>query len=344
VQSGGVSSLIFLVVIGVWAAYFIQYWVRRRDHLATARSVDQFSESMRVLERRTPLPAADLSTPSRQSHAAGQANPARAQLLLKRAATSPVSATVRPGPATGAAGSAAAADPAGVSARGASRPVANAPATARRNRAMVMIGALSTWLVAIPLVVLGMLGVAYLAVPVVSVVVALAWVRRNARSQAARMTSAGARAQSRVHDTRTSRLGDQRVVRTRPRQAARAVVPEASPAGTGLADPNPAATELTEPAVSKTRARGELYDLEAVEAAKALSAAHEAAALQPTRPLVDEDDIPLTWDPVPVPRPTYTLKARATRPAPAAADLVGDADTEYAAHADELPARQVAGA
>jgi hypothetical protein len=99
--------------------------------------------------------------------------------------------------------------------------------------------------------------------------------------------------------------------------------------------------------------RGELYDLEAIEADNALTAAahaaaaHAAAALPPVRPtrlLVDEDDIPLTWDPVPVPRPTYTLKARATRPAPAAADLVGDADTEYAAHADELPARRVAGA
>jgi hypothetical protein len=90
--------------------------------------------------------------------------------------------------------------------------------------------------------------------------------------------------------------------------------------------------------------RGELYDLEAIEAVSALAAAHAAATLTPVQPLVDEDDIPLTWDPVPVPRPTYTLKARATRPAPAAADLVGDADTEYAAREDELPVRQVAGA
>ena len=50
------SSLIFLVLLGVWAAYFVQYWVRRRDHVATARSVEQFSEAMRVLERRDPLP------------------------------------------------------------------------------------------------------------------------------------------------------------------------------------------------------------------------------------------------------------------------------------------------
>jgi hypothetical protein len=341
VQSGGVSSLIFLVVIGVWAAYFIQYWVRRRDHLATARSVDQFSESMRVLERRTPLPAADLSTPTRQAHASAPVQSARAQLLLKRAATPPAAATVGTGVATNAP------RPAGGSARGTARPEARSRVTARRNRAMVMLGALSTWLVAVPLVALGMLGAAYLAFPVVSVAIALAWVRRNASSQAGRTAPAGSRSRSTAHDTLASRPGDQRVVRTRPGQAAPTAPVEteaaaSNPAATGLAE-----TAVAEPAVAATRVRGELYDLEAIETVNALGAAHAAAALQPTqptRPLVDEDDIPLTWDPVPVPRPTYTLKARATRPAPAAADLVGDADTEYAAREDELPVRQVAGA
>ena len=55
------SSLIFLVLIAIWAAYLLQHWVRRREHLATARSVDRFSDAMRVLERRSPLPDFDLS-------------------------------------------------------------------------------------------------------------------------------------------------------------------------------------------------------------------------------------------------------------------------------------------
>jgi hypothetical protein len=38
------------------------------------------------------------------------------------------------------------------------------------------------------------------------------------------------------------------------------------------------------------------------------------------------------------------MKSRVTRPASTAADLVGDADTEYAAYGDEEPARRVAGA
>jgi hypothetical protein len=213
-------------------------------------------------------------------------------------------------------------------------------------------------LVAMPLVVLGLLGVAYLAVPAVTVGIALAWVRRNARSHAARTTPTGARSRSTAHDTPTSRTGDRRVVRTPSGQAAPAGPVEAGLGDTARVDSNPAETssiesnaaesdpgetDLTEPTAA-TRVRGELYDLEAIEAVSALAAAHAAATLTPVRPLVDEDDIPLTWDPVPVPRPTYTLKARATRPAPAAADLVGDADTEYAAREDELPVRQVAGA
>ena len=79
------SSLIFLVLLGIWAAYFVQYWVRRRDHLATARSVEQFSAAMRVLERRDALPGVDLSQPAPRSYAVHPARAARPQVLVKRA-------------------------------------------------------------------------------------------------------------------------------------------------------------------------------------------------------------------------------------------------------------------
>ena len=58
------SSLIFVVIIAIWAAYLLGHWVRRRDQLATARSIDRFSDAMRVLERRAPVPTA-LIAPSR---------------------------------------------------------------------------------------------------------------------------------------------------------------------------------------------------------------------------------------------------------------------------------------
>ncbi|MFZ2515876.1 MAG: hypothetical protein WAW82_09445, partial [Candidatus Lutibacillus vidarii] len=49
------GSLVFVAVLAIWAAYLLQHWVRRREYLATARSVDRYSEAMRVLERRTPV-------------------------------------------------------------------------------------------------------------------------------------------------------------------------------------------------------------------------------------------------------------------------------------------------
>jgi hypothetical protein len=99
-----------------------------------------------------------------------------------------------------------------------------------------------------------------------------------------------------------------------------------------------------EPEVAARPVRPELFDVQAVPAGVAAPTAVTAEVVRtPMRPLVDEDDIPLTWDPVPVPRPTYTMKSRVTRPAPTSADLVGDADTEYAAYED-VPERRVAGA
>lgn len=79
------SSLIFVVIIAVWAAYLIQHWIRRRDHVATARSVDRFSEAMRVLERRQRLPRADLSVPATRSYAVALARPAHPEVVVKRA-------------------------------------------------------------------------------------------------------------------------------------------------------------------------------------------------------------------------------------------------------------------
>jgi hypothetical protein len=81
------SSLIFLVLIAIWAAYLLQHWVRRREHLATARSVDRFSDAMRVLERRSPLPDLTPSAPRPRSYAISPACPSRPEVAVKRAQT-----------------------------------------------------------------------------------------------------------------------------------------------------------------------------------------------------------------------------------------------------------------
>ena len=92
------SSLIFLILIAIWAAYLLQHWVRRREHLATARSVDRFSDAMRVLERRTPLPALDLSGPRPRSYAVSPARPSRPQVAAKPVRARSTQVPARPPP------------------------------------------------------------------------------------------------------------------------------------------------------------------------------------------------------------------------------------------------------
>ncbi|MFP5334096.1 MAG: hypothetical protein ACLGIV_02175 [Actinomycetes bacterium] len=46
------SSLIFLVIIGLWAAVLVPHWVRRRAALGGSRVRDRFSGAMHVLARR----------------------------------------------------------------------------------------------------------------------------------------------------------------------------------------------------------------------------------------------------------------------------------------------------
>ncbi|GAB3443151.1 hypothetical protein GCM10027517_21210 [Phycicoccus ginsengisoli] len=342
VQPGGLSSLIFVVIIGVWAAYFIQYWVRRREHLATARSVDQFSESMRILERRDPQPASVPAADRTGTAARTSAHAAYGQILLNRAA----SARVATGTATGAgAGTGGADRDAGT---GRQTPAADrAPvASVRRTRSLVMLGALSTAIVAVPLVALSLLPLWALLVPLLSVGGSFTWVRGSVRAeQRARRASRRPVERPVRREDRAPQVARERVVQ--PRTAHEHTASEAVSVDSGAAVP-PHEGGSQEPELRPSR-RAEPYDVQAAEAVQpAARAAATAAVVEevvvPARPLVDEDDIPLTWDPVPVPRPTYTMKARVTRPAPTSADLVGDADTEYAPAEDELPVRRAANA
>ena len=185
------SSLIFLVIIAVWAAYFVQYWVRRREHLATAHSVDQFSETMRVLERRSPLPATDLSTPSRPSYAVSPARAVRAQVLVKRAETTTFTMTPA-GAVTPAAGSAPAFDASASNARaddGHTWDVESAAPIrpARAVRGLTLLVALLAFVVALPLAGFGVIAWAGVLVPLAAVAGAFVWLRQAvAAEQAAR--------------------------------------------------------------------------------------------------------------------------------------------------------------
>ncbi len=62
------SSLIFVAIVVLWAGWLLQHQIRRRQLLLTARNVETFSDAMRVLERRAPvaISAMDPSTVTRR--------------------------------------------------------------------------------------------------------------------------------------------------------------------------------------------------------------------------------------------------------------------------------------
>jgi hypothetical protein len=320
------SSLIFLVIIAIWAAYFIQHWVRRREHLATARSVDRFSESMRVLEHRSPLPAADLSVPQPRSYAVSPARPARPEILVKRAAPSPLEAPLS---ASGRAREAAAGSPA----------PAPVPSSGRRARGLTFLGSLATLLVTVGLVSFGVVPWPAVFAPIAAIAAVMVWMRRGAEAErAARRGGAGPQRAARPQRERR----DQQASSHRAAERA-AVARESAPQP--AADAADAAEAVDADDEQPVSARESFYDIQAVERgslAEAPAATPAAAHTAPAAAPVDEDDIPLTWDPVPVPRPTYTMKAMAHRvPAPPVAQGV---PPELAEPAYEEPVRRVAGA
>jgi hypothetical protein len=317
------SSLIFLVIIAIWAAYFIQHWVRRREHLATARSVDRFSESMRVLEHRSPLPAADLSVPQPRSYAVSPARPARPEILVKRAAPTPLEAPLS---ASGRAREAAAA-------------AAPVPSSGRRTRGLTFLGSLATLLVTAGLVSFGVVPWPALFAPIAAIAAVMVWMRRGAEAErAARRAAAGPQGAARPQPERRDQSASPRRVSQRG-----SVARESAPAAADDVEAQAVDSDEEQP----VSARESFYDVQAVEEGHAVvtpaqtpAAADPAAA--PSVAPVDEDDIPLTWDPVPVPRPTYTMKAMAHRvPAPPVAQGV---PPELAEPAYEEPVRRVAGA
>ncbi|GAA4397208.1 hypothetical protein GCM10023168_01940 [Fodinibacter luteus] len=398
------SSLIFIVLLGIWAAYFAQYWVRRRDHLATARSVEQFTEAMRVLERRDALPATDLSEPAPRSYAVHPARSARPQVLVKRAVaaepTGPLTVTSRVADTGGGGDGDGGSTPRPARPAGGTRPATGSgpvrpgrtdrvpPARprlrpSRRVRGLLVLASLAELLVIVPLVVLAFLPVWALAPAVGAVAATMVYLRSGVRAEQAtarahrrrlaelerRRTSAPVVARPSTEGT-ARRAAPGRPQATGASSAAdavsgRAVVGVTASGHATAADgagadearggPVPAsagATGSTTGAVatghaSEATASSGLPAGPVVAGSGAEPAPPAEPAAEVMVPILDEDDLPLTWDPVPVPRPTYTMKAKAAPREVAPAAVTPDpvpvervADSEDAAY-DE---RRVAGA
>ena len=347
------SSLIFLVLLGVWAAYFVQYWVRRRDHVATARSVEQFTEAMRVLERRDPLPRTDLSEPAPRSYAVHPARASRPQVLVKRAvasepgpigvteriddgadAVAPVAASARPGgPGARSTASVTSPRPMRLPTRAPVAPRRVRPS--RRVRGLLLLGALAGLLAIVPLVALSLLPLWALAPAVLAVALAFLFVRSGVRAER--------RVAVRVQARRQSDLARRHA--SAPSQAPAADRPArpAASAGTAAAavegDESVEVAELAGPDVA-AEPEPTVVDPVAAEVAEVVEVADDVMV-----PIVDEDDIPLTWDPVPVPRPTYTMKAKAERAEVAPAAVTPDpAPVVRESDESQYDERRVAGA
>jgi hypothetical protein len=91
------SGLIFVALAIAWAAYLIPKALRHHDDVVRGRSVDRFSQSMRVLARREPVSARMarlVVTPARATAGVAGTTPSAAEpapderYLLRRAATS----------------------------------------------------------------------------------------------------------------------------------------------------------------------------------------------------------------------------------------------------------------
>jgi hypothetical protein len=305
------SSLIFLVLLGVWAAYFVQYWVRRRDHVATARSVEQFSEAMRVLERRDPLPRTDLSEAAPRSYAVHPARAARPQVLVKRAVASepgPIGVTERIDARPDAVAPAAASTTSvrSPAPRPAGGPAPSVPARrrvrpSRRARGLLLLAALAELLVITPLVAFSLLPLWALAPAVLAVGWALLFVRAGVRAEEALRRADRRRRADLERRRATAPVTPRAATTARPARATASAPVVAAPEAEPVVE---AAVEAPEPAVAEVVVPEVADDVMV--------------------PIVDEDDIPLTWDPVPVPRPTYTMKAKAERPEVAPAAVTPD--------------------
>ena len=345
-----VSSLIFVVIVAIWAAYLVQHWARRREDAAATRSVDGFTEAMRVLEKRPVLPATELSTPRPHSYAVKPAGAGRPTVDVKRAA--PAGSGRRPSPLVARRGErvvtaslpsgghgdrytdhdiapyAAEVDRMPESARQTSRgaqsrpgrPAGHAPArpsvAQRRIRAALLLVAVAWLPVSIVLTVTGVLMWISIPFAVLTVGAVLVWLRAEAQADRVR---AGADMdesyESRDVAYRVPMLSSQdtQVIRS-------AAVPS---------EAQPVASSNQSPAVVAQRVERGVFDVQAPVPGE------EPAAVAEPAPVAEG-----SWSPVPVPRPTYSLKAKA-EPRYTETGIPADVfDTpEFAEEAEELDDR-----
>lgn len=309
------SSLIFLAIVVIWAAYLLQHWIRRREALATARSVDQFSDAMRVLERREHRVEGVAEQTSDSPHASRTSAPQVSESGPRpslRAGTVMTGETPPP-PTHQPVGNA---DEAQSSATEKLATAGNTSAEAVQRfsnfaahagspkfRAIALIGSLSVLIITVVCAPFG-------AVPWWSPVLMLAvsggvfwWCRASAMAASAGKRRSGATSAQRPMATARKGEGVPLPKRKPTAPTAPAEVPLAK-----ATMPEPVAPQ------APVAAGEQVFDVIAADAPVArppVELPHAPVAQQPVARVSVEQDAPDEWQPVAVPRPTYTMKERA---------------------------------
>ncbi|KJK56479.1 divisome protein SepX/GlpR [Saccharothrix sp. ST-888] len=303
------SGLIYAVIVGAWAAYLVPMWLRRQDELNEARPTERFSTAIRLLAGRSALER-------------------RVARSLGDDDDSPAS---EPGPDTGTAPSdpASASDGAGERAESADRGDADAapqgpphraaqgrPAERRarllaRRRRMVTTLFLAF---AAGAVIAAVAGVAFLWVPGIPAVFLTLYIGHLRRLERQRYEvkldrARAAQAAERLRERERARTGDPEAVlddtaRPGERATERAAAPSAERSAEHAADPERPYLRLAadpggrrEPAENSAEAVAEATDHE-----EWVDGMRENGAAGPE-----------SWEPVPVPLPTYVTAPVAPR-------------------------------
>ncbi|MBP9918547.1 MAG: hypothetical protein KBF43_08150 [Dermatophilaceae bacterium] len=344
------SSLIFVAVVGIWAAFLVQHWVRRREDLATARSADRFSDAIRVLERR-PIVSSSEARPTLETRLASlspQPAPApSASPLIARSTRIVSAAGVRPEVIIRTPD---AAQPQPVK-RPPRRPVARTSVSrkgmlGRRLRAFVALAALVAIPVTVGLAIADLASWWSVAAAAATLLLAVIALRAAAvRERTGRHTGAQldlARASSAKGASATAKGA-----------SATAKGASATASDSGAMDGIPAAVGAPMPRVPEmpdTQGVPDEYERSVpqpaqVPAARPAVVAFADFGVDPNTVEIDQSiGLGEPWSPVAVPPPTYTLKDKAPEPVAVIAPDGAVASATAAAASDlDVPVRRAVG-
>ncbi|WP_406139153.1 gephyrin-like molybdotransferase receptor GlpR [Streptomyces sp. NBC_01089] len=319
------SGLIYAVIVGAWAAYLVPMWLRRQDELNEARPTERFSTAIRLLSGRAGMErryAREL-----QERAAGEGVPDDA--VPDSATDSPSSVDVRsfavsPADSADPADSPDAARPDGraeqAARRGRSAPKArragpvSSPAAERARRLKVLARRRRTTVLlfvafTVGAVVAAVGGLGFLwapAAPALLLSTYIVYLRTQERRRFAF-----------TMDRRRAEAAAQRLRENRPRRPGAGAAEQRADADARHPEPEPA------PAVSAQEA-GRRALVEQTDHAEWVDQQRERGR--------DHGD---SWEPVPVPLPTYVTAPVAPR-APGSIDL-GAPDTWSSARSSSVP-------